>query len=104
MWYSEETSVATWVGWAAEIALVVAGGIVLARVSRREGWGDAHRLAVAGGLLLMYAWGAFAVAQFTGRTGALDLVGHGIFALVAVGLLTAAARRVRTRDVSFRFS
>ncbi|HZA39212.1 MAG TPA: hypothetical protein VFA00_01150 [Actinomycetota bacterium] len=98
MWYAERASVATWLGWGSEIALVAAGGIALVRVSRRAGWGDEHRLAAAGGLLLMYAWGAFAVARFTGRTDAVDLVGHGVFAVIAVVLLTWAATRVQVGE------
>jgi len=95
MWYRDEATVGAWTGWAAEIALVIVGGVVLARTARRAGWADAHRLAVAGGLLLMYAWGAFAVAQFVDRTSAVDLIGHGVFALIAVTLLIAAASRTR---------
>lgn len=76
---------------------VVIGGI--SRGSRREGWGAAHRLALAGGALLTYAWHAFPVTPTIGTTGTIDVIGNVVFALGAVGLLAAAVRTVyRSRN------
>jgi steroid 5-alpha reductase family enzyme len=47
----------------------------------------------------MYAWGAFAVARFTGRTDAVDLVGHGVFAVIAAGLFVWASKRQQTSEL-----
>ncbi|MGH8934466.1 MAG: hypothetical protein ACRDZO_28500, partial [Egibacteraceae bacterium] len=41
-----------WVGVGTGLALVVLAAVLVTRGSRREGWGAAHRLALAGGALL----------------------------------------------------
>jgi hypothetical protein len=62
------------------------------RWSRRTGWGAEHRFALAAGALLTYAWwGVVKVPH-----DALDLTGQAVFALLAVGLVILASRRVRT--------
>jgi hypothetical protein len=65
---------------------------LVARWSSRSGWDDRHRLALAGGALLTYAWHAFPSAPIVGATGAIDLVGNAVFAAGAVALLAAAVR------------
>ncbi|ADD39953.1 hypothetical protein [Stackebrandtia nassauensis] len=57
-------------------------------------WGDAHRLALAGGALLTYAANAFIETPSTPVDPALDLAGNLGFALGAVVLLLLATRRV----------
>ena len=86
----------TWGAVAFGIVLIAAMVALVARWSRLEGWGAAHRLALAGGALLTYAWGGFVLSGlFYGRTGAVDLIGNAVFALGAVALLAAATRTVR---------
>ena len=68
---------------------------LVVRWSSRSGWDDRHRLALAGGALLTYAWHAFPAAPIVGATGAIDLVGNAVFAAGAVALLATAAVRVR---------
>jgi hypothetical protein len=62
--------------------------------SRCEGWGAAHRLALAGGALLTYAWVGFLLTGLLGRTGTIHLIGNVIFASGAIALLTVAVRTV----------
>jgi hypothetical protein len=69
--------------------------VLVLRWSRRAGWGPAHRLALAGGALLTYAWNAFPQPPVLGATGTADLIGNTVFATGAVALLLVAARTVR---------
>lgn len=64
------------------------------RWSRRIGWSAEHRFALAAGALLTYAWYGFVQAPHD----ALNLAGQAIFALLAVGLLIVAGRRVRAAE------
>jgi hypothetical protein len=86
-----------WTGTVLDVVLVAVAAIVLVRLSRRAGWGDRHRFAVAGGTLLTYAWGGFVVTTVRGRTDAVDFVGNGLFAVAAVVLLLTTAHRARVR-------
>jgi len=61
------------------------------RWSRRVGWSAEHKFALAAGALLTYAWYGFVQAPHD----ALDLIGQAIFALLALGILILAGRRVR---------
>ncbi|HEY2765092.1 MAG TPA: hypothetical protein VGJ13_13970 [Pseudonocardiaceae bacterium] len=63
--------------------------------SRRTGWAAAHRLALAAGALLTYAWYSFPATPVLGAKGIPDLVGNTLFALATVALLAVAVRRVR---------
>ena len=68
--------------------------VIVVRWSGRVDWGVAHRLALAGGAMLTYAWHAFPQRPVIGSTGAIDLAGNVVFAVVAVLLLLAACRTV----------
>jgi hypothetical protein len=85
----------TWPAVAFGLVLIATMTFVMARWSRREGWGAAHRLGMAGGALLTYAWGGFVLTSLYGRTGTIDLIGNVVFALAAIALLAAAIRTVR---------
>ena len=60
--------------------------------SRRIGWSAEHRFALAAGALLTYAWYGFVQAPHD----ALDMIGQAMFALLALGVIILASRRVRT--------
>jgi hypothetical protein len=60
--------------------------------------GDGHRLALASGALLTYAWHAFPESSIILDNSAVDLIGNAVFALGAVALIIVAARRVISRD------
>lgn len=84
-----------WLGVAAEIALLAVVAVVVTRLSRRNGWGAAHRLALAGAALLSYAGLAFFVEPLGDPTISAKLTHNTVLALGVVALLAAAARTVR---------
>ncbi|MEV1170208.1 hypothetical protein [Nonomuraea sp. NPDC049784] len=65
--------------------------------SAREGWDGRHRMALAGGALLTYAWHAFLSHPVVPSSPALDLASHVVFGLAAVTLLLVAAQRVKSK-------
>lgn len=84
-------------GWGSVVLYLALYALVIAlltRWSRRAGWTGTHRLAVAGGALLTYAWYGFPSTPVLGATGAIDLIGNAVFAAVALALLVAAVRAV----------
>ncbi len=69
--------------------------------SRRAGWDDRHRLALAAGALLTYAWHAFTTRPVVGDGPVITPVSHAVFALAALVLLAVEVRRLPrpwTRD------
>jgi hypothetical protein len=66
---------------------------VISRWSHSDGWGGLHRLALAGGAALAYAWHAFLQNPAVGKGGAVDRIGNAIFAAGLIVLLAVAARR-----------
>jgi hypothetical protein len=81
------------------IMLVLAAGSIWAiwTCSRLPGWGEAHRLALASGALLTYAWAAFPETPVMPATPTQDLVGNVIFALGALVLIGVTAWQVHAR-------
>jgi hypothetical protein len=76
------------------IVLWVLGSALIWYWSRRSGWSELHRVAVAGGLLLTYAWYGFIQVPSTGDTSPLiDTVGNIIFASGALILLMIAWKK-----------
>jgi hypothetical protein len=82
-----------WPGVAVSAAVLVATAVVISRLSRRTGWGDRHRLALAGGVLPTYVWLAFVVASMKGHTEAVDVGGIAVFAVGAVIVLAIGLHR-----------
>lgn len=85
-------------GWPLVFAYLLVYGLVavlVVRWSGRAGWGAAHRLALAGGALLTYAWHSFPESPVLGSKGTIDLIGNVVFSVLAVILLFFAARNVR---------
>jgi hypothetical protein len=62
--------------------------------SVRTGWDGRHRLALAAGALLTYAWHAFTMDPLQAASPTVVMVGHVVFAGGAVILALLAARRV----------
>jgi hypothetical protein len=80
----------------AMLALIAFGCAVIARWGRRAAWSPRHELALAGGLLLTYAWYGFVQTPSVGQTSRLvDMVGNAIFAAGAIAVLCVASRRVQ---------
>jgi hypothetical protein len=83
-------------GWGAVAAYLILFAVVAGAVyewSRRSQWSGHHRLALAAGAALAYAWHAFPQHPAVGGSGTADLVGNAIFAVAAVVLIAIAARR-----------
>jgi hypothetical protein len=84
--------------WPIVLAYLLLFGIaavMIVRWSGRVGWGPAHRLALAGGAALTYAWHSFPEKPVLGPGGTIDLVGNAIFSIGLVVLLVTAGRSVR---------
>jgi hypothetical protein len=82
------------------LVLVVFAATVVAvwQWSGRAGWDGRHRLGLAGGALLTYAWHSFTMEPITTEPTAFVFAGHVVFALAAVLLLVFEARRVWARS------
>ena len=84
-------------GWGAVgcyFALDIAAIALYWAWSRCAGWNSLHRLAMAGGAALTYAWRAFLHAPVIGGDSPrLNLISHIVFALGLVGLLWVAWQR-----------
>jgi hypothetical protein len=65
----------------------------MSALSHREGWNAMHRLALAGGAALAYAWHAFIQHPAVGDAGLSTRIGNVIFAAGLIVLLRVAARR-----------
>ncbi|MBE9178563.1 hypothetical protein IQ268_08325 [Oculatella sp. LEGE 06141] len=87
--------VAGWVIVGVYLALYVLMTKLLFKWLQSAGWGDAHRLALAGGALLTYAWYGFPQPPTADSSGIVDLIGNGIFAIGAIALLAIAHHSVR---------
>jgi hypothetical protein len=84
-------------GWwtvAAYLALDIVVIAAVYRWSRRAAWDGRHRLALAGGAALSYAWHAFPEHPVVGGAGVIDTIGNAVFACALIVLLTVAARRI----------
>jgi hypothetical protein len=83
-------------GWTAVAIYTLLDVIMIATVailSHREGWKAMHRLALAGGAALAYAWHAFVQHPAVGDAGRSTRVGNVIFAAALFVLLVVAAKR-----------
>jgi hypothetical protein len=85
-----------WVSVAIDLVLYAAAVLVIRYCSRLRGFGAAHRLALAGGALLTYAWHAFPEGPVLPASHAADLTGNAVFAAGAVALLVVAVLRLRS--------
>src|SRR5580700_244206 len=82
-------------GWTAVAIYALLDLVVIAAVailSHREGWNATHRLALAGGAALAYAWHAFIQHPAVGDAGRSTRIGNVIFAAGLIVLLVVAAR------------
>lgn len=84
-------------GWLAVGIYLLLDLLVIAAVlvfSHRDGWNGGHRLALAGGASLTYAWHSFIVQHpAVGRGGTAFRIGNAIFAAALIFVLFIAARR-----------
>jgi hypothetical protein len=85
-------------GWAptlAGLAVLIAFATLLARWSRRAGWNETHRLAVAAGALIAIAAVAFSVDPIGHVPPVAKYVTNSILLLGLLAVVIAAARRQR---------
>ncbi|MET7329084.1 hypothetical protein [Nonomuraea sp. NPDC005650] len=89
-------SVPAWLSVLLYLVLFAGVGALVTRWSHRSGWSDAHRLALAAGAVLTYAWHSFPwkVISIFPVSPAVDLTSNAIMTVGAVVLLVFAARRV----------
>jgi len=83
-------------GWWAAIAVLALDSFVFAAVflwSRSSQWNMRHKLALASGAAMAYAWHAFVETPAVGQMDASVRIGNVIFALGAVALIATAASK-----------
>jgi hypothetical protein len=83
-------------GWGAVGAYLLLDIVVIAAISvlsQRAGWGGRHRLALAAGAALTYAWHGFVQTPVIGKSVVIDRIGNVIFAAGLIVLLVIAARK-----------
>ncbi|GAA5201116.1 hypothetical protein GCM10023322_80470 [Rugosimonospora acidiphila] len=86
----------TWIGPAVFAAGALATVLAVRAWSRRPGWNGWHRMALAGGALLTYAWNGFLEQPIMGDGPIITPVSHVVFGLAAVALLALELRAVRS--------
>ncbi|MET9242319.1 hypothetical protein [Nonomuraea sp. NPDC003709] len=86
--------VPAWLSVLLYLALFAGVGVLVRRWSHGSGWSDAHRLALAAGAMLTYAWHSFPWKVIVPASPAADLTSNAIMTVAAVVLLVFAARRV----------
>jgi hypothetical protein len=86
-----------WLASVLYLALFAGVAALVGHWSRLTGWSAGHRLALACGALLTYAWHAFPWAPITEApiSSAVGLASNTILAAATVALLLVAARRLR---------
>ncbi|WP_051272150.1 hypothetical protein [Shimazuella kribbensis] len=82
-----------WMSVVIKIMLIGMMIILVKKWSNCSDWNGLHRLSLAGGALLTYAWGGFLCATLVGNTGIVDRIGNIIFACGAVIVLLIAVRQ-----------
>jgi hypothetical protein len=93
---SDNSDLTQWLGVAWWFVLAVAAASLFLRWSRRRGWTDLHRLAVAGGALLTYVWVGFVHGRYLTASPPIVITGNVIFGVSAILLLLTALRTKRT--------
>jgi hypothetical protein len=81
-----------WVGVTVWFLVAALGVRLVSRWSRRRGWDQRHRFALAAGAALTYVWVAFPLRPEAGGSLTIDLVSNTVFGAVAIVVLSLAAR------------
>ncbi|GAA0242944.1 hypothetical protein GCM10009000_068220 [Halobacterium noricense] len=85
----------SWAGVLFGAVFLLAGALVLFRLSRRREWSVRHEFALVAGTLPTYIFAGFVLTSLIRPQDTLAWIGNVIFALVAIGLLIATGNRVR---------
>ena len=106
-WLAEAIPLPAWLSVIIYLTLFVTVATVVVRWSHRAGWSQAHRLALAAGATLTYAWHSFPQRTITPQVPptpptslAEDLASNAILTVGAVTLLGIAALRLRRASAS----
>jgi hypothetical protein len=86
----------TWVGVGLGLAIPAFAAWLFVRWSRRRAWGTWHMYAMVAGAMLTYSWGGFVLADVLAPDDQVRRIGNAAFAVFAVLLLAATARRIRS--------
>jgi hypothetical protein len=86
----------SWAGAAYAAAVVVLACWAILRWSRSPAWSPRHRVALAAGALLTYAWLAVLLPPWRDVSRAWERASEVAFAAFAVALLAVAARRAQS--------
>lgn len=92
-------------GWITVGVYVLLDVLLIAAVSvlsNREGWTGRHRLALAGGAALAYAWHAFIEHPAVGNVERSVRIGNAIFAAGLIVLLVKATQRTASSSASIQ--
>lgn len=84
-----------WWGVLWGFGIIIGMTLLMKQWSHRQAWGAIHRLALAGGALLTYAWIGFVAVPLVGDQGMMKWVGNIVLTLGAIGLLVIAVRTVQ---------
>jgi hypothetical protein len=84
-----------WLRVAACLLLIVVFVAVIHRWSQRIGWTAMHRLSMAAGGVLTYAWLGVLMEPESGSKTMLDMLGSMIFAFAAISLIALAAVKLQ---------
>ncbi len=82
------------------LPFVAAFLIVSSTWANHSTWATVHRLALAGGGTLTYAWLGLMMTPETGPRSTLEHIGSIVIVLVAIGVFLVALKRVRTAENS----
>jgi hypothetical protein len=88
-------------GWSAVVAYLSLDTLTILPIwiwSRRAGWGTIHRLSLAGGAAMAYAWHAFVQTPSLGAADGIARMGNLVFAVLAANLIAIGARRAADFD------
>jgi hypothetical protein len=84
----------------ATLTVIVAAALVVAGLARRSGWHARHRVALATGAMMTYAWAAFSLTALKHHNDPVAFAGNGMLAVAALVLCAVAARRSAAAEAS----
>jgi hypothetical protein len=88
-------AVPTWLVVGLMVVVFTGMTVAVRHWSARDGWGAGHRLALAAGATLTYAWHSFFMRPFLGDGPVITPVSHVVFAALALVLLYFEVRSLR---------
>lgn len=90
----------SWAGVIMGITILGMAWLFVRRWSSHPGWTIRHQFALVAGALLTYAWGGFTVTWLLWPDNTIAWIGNVLFALIAIALLFAIAKRLPQDAVS----